>query len=181
MHVDSRPCIAAMLSAVVLLTAPVHATVPAPTPRQAHFEVRFLENMIDHHAMAVIMAQMCIEKAAHQELRQTCQTIIATQTAEIQQMQGWLRSWYGVDSSPHMSSAGMNKLARLNGAEFEIEFMREISEHHADAIRDSTDCLLRAFHKELRDLCETIIKAQAAEINTMRTWLCQWYGECDAV
>lgn len=36
----------------------------------------------------------------------------------------------------------------------------------------------RAYHAELRALCENIIVAQSAEIEQMQTWLCQWYGEC---
>lgn len=167
--------------AVAAMTFPASASVPAPTPQQAHFEIRFMEQMIDHHTMAVMMAQMCLQKTVHPELRQMCQGIITSQSAEIQTMQSWLQQWYGISYSPQPSNTKMQKLMRLNGAEFEIEFMEEMTEHHADAIRESTDCLLRAYHKELRDLCQNIITAQAPEINMMRTWLCDWYGECDAV
>lgn len=160
---------------------PAVASAPAPTQQQSKFEIRFMENMIDHHAMAVMMGQMCLEKAQHAELKQMCQNIVTSQSAEIRIMQGWLLQWYGVSYAPQTSNMKMQKLMRLTGAEFEIEFMEEMIEHHADAIRESTDCLLKAYHKELRDLCQNIITAQAAEINTMRTWLCQWYGECDAV
>lgn len=68
----------------------------------------------------------------------------------------------------------MQKLARLNGAQFEIEFMQQMIQHRSEAIRNSTDCLSRAYHNELRDLRENIVKAQSAEINMFRTWLCQW-------
>lgn len=171
------------VTAMVLaaLTFPAAASAPAPTQQQAKFEVRFMENMIDHHSMAVMMAQMCLQKATHPELRQMCQNIISSQSSEIQQMQSWLNQWYGVSYAPQPSNAKMQKLMKLSGAEFEIEFMQEMIEHHADAIRESTDCLLKAYHPELRNLCQNIIAAQAPEINTMRTWLCQWYGECDAV
>jgi uncharacterized protein (DUF305 family) len=157
------------------------AAAPAPSQRQAHFEVQFMEGMIDHHAMGISMAQMCLQKAIHPELRATCQNIIASQSAEIQIMQSWLLGWYGISYSPDPSNKGMKKLEKLTGQEFEIEFMEMMSEHHAEAIRESTDCLLIAYHKELRDLCENIIKAQSTEINLFRTWLCQWYGECDPV
>ncbi|HJT70794.1 MAG TPA: DUF305 domain-containing protein [Terriglobales bacterium] len=173
--------VAAAAFAIAMLALPVAASAPAPTQQQSKFEIRFMENMIDHHMMAVMMSQICLQKAVHPELQPMCQSIITTQSAQIQTMQSWLAQWYGVTYSPQTSNARMEKLMKLNGAEFEIEFMQEMIEHHADAIRESTDCLLKAYHKELRDLCQNIITAQAAEINTMRTWLCQWYGECDAV
>lgn len=166
---------------VVGFLTPARAASPAPTQQQAHFEIRFLEGMIDHHSMAVSMAQMCLQKAIHPELRTTCQNIITTQSAEIQMMQSWLLGWYGISYSPDPMNKGMKKLDRLTGSEFETQFMEMMSEHHATAIQESTDCLLNAFHKELRDLCENIIKTQSTEINMFRTWLCQWYGQCGPV
>lgn len=157
------------------------ANEPAPNERQARFEIRFLESMMDHHLGGIQMSQVCVQKALHPELRQACQNIIAAQTSEIQQMQSWLLAWYGLSYTPKSSNAGMNRLERLSGAEFEIEFMQMISEHHAEAIRESTECLLRAYHLAMRSLCEQMIVAQAREINMFRTWLCQWYSRCEPV
>ena len=42
--------------ALVLLAVQVHASQPAPEPAVARYEVKFLQDMIDHHAMAVEMA-----------------------------------------------------------------------------------------------------------------------------
>ena len=50
--------------------------------------------------------------------------------------------------------------------------------HHLAAIKEASDCVERAFHEELRDLGENIVTAQAAEIEQMRTWLCEWCGIC---
>jgi uncharacterized protein (DUF305 family) len=72
----------------------------------------------------------------------------------------------------------MEKLASLSGAEFEIEFMQMMIKHHLAAIREASKCVERAYHDELRELCEDIITTQAAEIEQMRTWLCEWYGVC---
>lgn len=38
--------------------------------------------MIDHHQMAIEMAELCLTRAIHEELRATCENIIATQSAE---------------------------------------------------------------------------------------------------
>ena len=140
-----------------------------------------MTGMIDHHQMAIEMAQICIEKAQHPELRQMCRNIIATQTAEIRQMQTWLQDWYGISYVPTMKPGDqkmLERLASLNGAEFEIEFMEMMIKHHEKAIKEGRHCLDKAFHAELRALCERIIAAQAAEIAQMQTWLCQWYGRC---
>jgi uncharacterized protein (DUF305 family) len=162
-------------------TASLVANGPAPTERQSRFEIRFMESMMDHHLGGVEMAHMCVEKALHPELRDLCQMMISDQSAEIQQMQSWLQSWYAVNYIPKSSKAGMNHLERMSGAEFEVEFMMMMSKHHAGAIRDSADCLLNAFHQELRALCQQMISTQAREIAVLRTWLCQWHSRCEPV
>lgn len=154
---------------------------PAPTPSAANYEIKFMENMIDHHAMAVAMGQICLQKAVHEELRSLCQNIISSQSAQIAEMQSWLQTWYGISYQPEMKPGDqhmMDRLAALSGAEFEIAFMEMMIKHHEKAIKEGRQCLDKAYHAELRELCENIVRTQSAEIAQMQMWLCQWYGEC---
>jgi uncharacterized protein (DUF305 family) len=162
-------------------SAQTNESGPAPDKSTAKYEIDFMKDMIDHHAMAVMMGNMCLEKAIHEELRTLCQNIVATQSQEIAEMQSWLSTWYGISYSPQMKpgdSRMMEKLSELSGAEFEIEFMQMMIKHHLRAIREASKCVERVYHTELHTLCENIITTQAAEIEQMRTWLCQWYGIC---
>lgn len=157
------------------------ASAPAPARSAATFEVRFMTNMIDHHQMAIEMAEICLDEAVHEELRTMCQNIIAAQSAEIQQMQSWLQQWYGITYQPTMKPGDqkmLERLASLSGAEFEIAFMEMMIKHHEKAIKEARHCLDKAAHAELRELCEQIIATQSAEIAQLQTWLCQWYGKC---
>lgn len=58
------------------------------------FDEEFLQQMIPHHQMAVMMAQMVRDRATHPETRELAQSIINTRTDEIEQMQQWYQSWY---------------------------------------------------------------------------------------
>lgn len=62
------------------------------------FDQRFLTAMIDHHQGAIHMAEMAIAQADHAEIKELSKTIIAAQTAEIEEMQGWLQAWF--DGTP---------------------------------------------------------------------------------
>lgn len=157
------------------------SSAPAPDRSTARWEIKFLQDMIDHHMMAVMTAQVCVENAVHEELRQLCEQIIAAQTAEIEQMQQWLSAWYGISYEPRMTPGmerEVERLAALEGADFEITFMEMMIRHHAKAIREAEECLDRAYHDELEALCTNIIETQQAEIAQMQEWLCEWYGEC---
>ncbi len=160
----------------------VSASGPAPTRSQAEYEIRFMTEMIDHHAMAVMMAEMCVSKAVHDELRALCEDIIATQQQEIATMQTWLQTWYNVTHAPEMPRGmqeHMDRMAEMSGAEFEIEFMKMMIRHHWKAVVRASGCIDRAYHPELIAMCADIVEAQVAEIQQLRTWLCDWYSVCN--
>ncbi|AFY73580.1 hypothetical protein Syn7502_01512 [Synechococcus sp. PCC 7502] len=57
------------------------------------FDKEFVRQMVPHHQMAVMMAQMAINRATRPETRTLAQSIIKSQNAEIAQMQGWQIAW----------------------------------------------------------------------------------------
>jgi uncharacterized protein (DUF305 family) len=87
-----------------------------------------------------------------------------------------------VDYEPKMSGKmrkQVRELARLSGARFEIAFMQMMIEHHAEAVEEGEECLDRAYHDELIELCEGMVSTQTMEIELMEGWLCEWYQLCE--
>jgi len=64
------------------------------TPQR--LEAVFMSQMVPHHQGAIDMARLVPERAAHQELKDLSKTIIESQSAEIEQMNGWLSGWYSL-------------------------------------------------------------------------------------
>ena len=58
------------------------------------FDLRFLNAMIPHHEGAVVMAQDALSKSKRPEIKKLAAEIIASQKAEIKQMQQWKQAWY---------------------------------------------------------------------------------------
>lgn len=93
-----------------LLTITVPALADAPVDgRVGRAEIRFLEGMIDHHQMALDMANDCLDKVETQAVSTLCQNVIDAQSAEIELMQSWLLDWYGITYTP-MSMTEMQTL-----------------------------------------------------------------------
>jgi uncharacterized protein (DUF305 family) len=59
------------------------------------FDKEFIEQMIPHHQMAIMMAQMMLSGTEREELRTLGDNIIKSQSAEIVQMREWYKAWYG--------------------------------------------------------------------------------------
>jgi uncharacterized protein (DUF305 family) len=60
----------------------------------ADFDRAFIEQMIPHHRMGVMMASMAQTNSQHQQLRAMQQAMVKAQSREIEQMSQWYRSWY---------------------------------------------------------------------------------------
>lgn len=59
-----------------------------------NFDKAFIEQMIPHHQMAIMMANMLESGSNQPEMQQLAKNIINSQAQEIQQMQGWYQEWY---------------------------------------------------------------------------------------
>ena len=59
----------------------------------------FLQMMIPHHQLAIDMAEDALVRSDHDELKQLAREIIADQSAEITEMEGYLLDWYGAEST----------------------------------------------------------------------------------
>jgi uncharacterized protein (DUF305 family) len=184
--------------AALVLAAGSAVLADAPVDgRAGRAEVRFLEGMIDHHQMALDMANDCLAHATTDPVLAICQNVIGAQTPEIEQMQGWLLAWYqiqyapvamvepdamaGMDHSMHSSSGPftdppmmmgmMAGLSRLQGVDYDIAWLEAMIDHHDDALHMAECILTRAQHDALIGLAEAILRDQSAEIAQMETLL----------
>lgn len=58
-----------------------------------NFDEAFLREMIPHHQMAVMMAQMLLSGTNRPEMKQLGEDIVTAQEKEIGQMRSWLAEW----------------------------------------------------------------------------------------
>jgi uncharacterized protein (DUF305 family) len=67
----------------------------AAVPAGPGFDQAFLTAMIPHHEMAIVIADAVPGHATHSQVTTLAQQISTSQTGQVQQMQAWLRAWYG--------------------------------------------------------------------------------------
>lgn len=177
------PAAGCSFAAIAFLWLPFGAQAgePAPAKAQSNLEIRWMRSMIDHHHMAVMMSELCLERAIQPELVAACEMMSEVQSAEIEQLQAWLTEWYDVTYEPMMKPGDERMIARLaalEGEDFEVAFMQSMIRHHQAAIRSATTLLKRGYHEELKEMANMMIEMQSAEIEQLRAWLCEWYELC---
>lgn len=58
------------------------------------FDKAFIEQMIPHHQLAIMMANMLQSGTNNPQMQRLAKNIISSQSSEIQQMQVWYTEWY---------------------------------------------------------------------------------------
>jgi uncharacterized protein (DUF305 family) len=140
-------------------TAPHPAAAPAEPPAHHHLselpatagpgftvaDVRFMQNMIGHHAQALWMAAMAPGRGASEGVIRLARKIDISQRDEIAMMRGWLaerRQAVPDDARAHaMTMPGMataeqlTELDAARGREFDRLFLTLMIRHHEGALR----------------------------------------------
>lgn len=190
--------------AVATSDDPVVATPDAPTATDpeaittesadAAFneaDVTFLQNMVPHHSQAVEMAELVADRTAHpEELGGLADTIIATQSEEIDTMNSLLEGAGeepvdpstemggmhegGMQMGGMMSAEDMTALMEDDGDAFDQMFLTMMTAHHEGAIQAAETVLAEGQNTDVSTLAEGVIEAQQAEIAQMATWQEDW-------
>jgi uncharacterized protein (DUF305 family) len=142
-------------------------------------EFGYLTMMIPHHEEAIASARVLQAGTDRPEMRAFAQSIIDTQSREVNQMRAWLTAWYpGRDTTVDYTPM-MRDLTGLRGDAMDRAFLQDMIPHHMAAVMMSQQLLTRdlAVHPELEPFARNIRDTQRAEIMQMHGWLADWFGE----
>jgi uncharacterized protein (DUF305 family) len=174
-------------------SAPVSSAAVAAGPAAAgphnDADVAFATGMIPHHAQAIEMADLAVQRSASAPVKDLAVKIKAAQAPEIAQLSGWLGGWgkpvpatggsMAMDhgSGQHagmvgmMSQAEMDALAKASGAAFDTLWLQMMIKHHEGAVTMAKTQLAGGENPATKELAQAIISSQSAEITTMKQLL----------
>lgn len=161
--------------------APGESLPKTPRAAPSDAEVRFLHDMIAHHQQAIEMARLWPERAAADDVKRIADRITASQTPEIEAMNGWLHS-HGLptvdaehtsheahDGMPGMATpAQLDALRAATGTAFDTLFLQLMITHHQGALTMAGEIQLKAKDPRIQEIADEVIAVQTAEINRMR-------------
>jgi uncharacterized protein (DUF305 family) len=148
----------------------------------------FIEQMIPHHDDAIEMAELALARSERPEIRQLAEDIRDSQTAENAQMRSWYRQWYGdePETGGGMGAGmgmGMGMMGRATdlraletAADFDKAFLEQMVPHHEMAVMMTGMVVNGGERRELRELADSMRRAQSREIELMEGWYRDWYG-----
>ena len=165
----------------------------ATLPPVSQADVRFMQDMIMHHAQAVEMTDLIGSHTENKNLRSLGARISSSQSDEIKFMKRWLATrgepisppmpeMPGMDMSSHPSALmpgmltpkQMEALKKAKGEEFDHLFLTGMIQHHNGAlimVKDLFDTAGAGQDAELFNFTTDVDSGQRAEIRIMQTML----------
>jgi uncharacterized protein (DUF305 family) len=145
---------------------------------------RFIDAMVPHHQGAIAMAEVALENAEHEEIKQLSRNIVSTQQAEIEELKTIKQQEFGTSQVPmEMSAQEMQMMGMTDPDElankdpFDKAFIDAMIPHHRSAIEMAQVAYRESDNPEIKTLAEGIIEAQTREIAQMQGWRQQWYPQ----
>ena len=144
---------------------------------QARSEAAYLAEMVVHHREAVASARE-LSRSERPQMRALGSSIVAGQTAQIVQMEGWLARWYPAADRDVDYRPMMRDLSGLSGDDLDRTFLEDMLTHHMAAVMSSQHLVMRDEdeHPEVARLARSIRDDQHAEMVRMQRWLREWFG-----
>lgn len=169
----------------------IYQAIPK-NPGENSAEAGFLRDMITHHIQAVEMAMIIQRRTADPALKSMATDMVLTQSSQVGMMQGWLNVW-GLDATgnqpamawmgdpvpagqlmPGMATpAQVASLKTLPVPQAEILFLQLMIRHHQGGVNMAEAVLQRSDQTQIRQLANTIVSGQQAEITAMNGMLKQ--------
>ncbi len=163
-------------------------------PKDESLDLRFIDGMIPHHQGGVEMAQAALQKSQRPEIKQLATAIITAQEREITQLQDWRKAWYpNASETPVMYDASMGHMMPMSeemrdsmmmtgdlGAsddQFDLRFLNAMIPHHEGALDMANQVLKNSDRPEITAMAQAILTSQQAEIDQMKQWRKDWYGQ----
>jgi uncharacterized protein (DUF305 family) len=169
----------------------------------AEFDQLYIDMMIPHHASVVALAQAALPRLTDERLQEIAQTIIDTQSAEIEELRGYREQFYGsAESDPmpmdaqmmSMMEQAMPGMGSMEEMAFQMDaaaqvatfcaatdpdltFIDQTTPHHEMAIVASETALTQATNQGIKDFAQRVIDDQQREIDELTQIRVELTGE----
>lgn len=145
----------------------------------------FIDMMVPHHRDAIEEAEVALENAEHDGLRQFSRDIISAQESEIEQLKDIKEEEYGTRKIPGgMSSSDMEGMGMMEDPQeladedpFDRAFIENMIPHHEAAIEMAEVAREESNNSRITEMADAIVEAQTEEIDQMQPWRDEWYPQ----
>lgn len=154
-----------------------HMTMKSsPAVSSKAYDHQFIDTMMQHHMMAMHMAEMAEPKATHPELKSTIRRMMDEQQKEMDELKSLKQKHYadkgeainadlpGMASSKNMD---MHQLTEAEGEDFDKKFITMMTKHHKSGIELAQSEIRRGKHTDVKAFAQKTMQGQKKDLDDM--------------
>ncbi len=138
-------------------------------------DLEFIDALVPHHEMAVMMADLVLKKGADAHEKEMAQRMKDAQNAEIAELKATRKRLTGSDEVPEMHDPHMDEdmdmMEAASGVPLDRMFLEHMLPHHAGALQIAHNALPNLKEINLKLMAAKIIEDQAEEIGMIQDML----------
>jgi uncharacterized protein (DUF305 family) len=148
-------------------------TDPTP-PGVHHADISFSEDMIQYLRQTIKLTELIQRKSKNPYLTQFAAKYLASETAKLDRMAGWLRSWnvpvppvvypYQLDIPGMITDGEIAKLQRASDEEFDRLCLAMLAPHLRGGVETAKTVLASGTHAETKELAQAVVTTYEADI-----------------
>lgn len=143
----------------------------------------YVEQMMQHHEQAIKMAEMAVDKADTEIVKQVATRTVADQRKDMEELRVMQRELKSADKESDSEQAkqqqakqqmsasseqAMNKLQSTSKAQFDTAFLQAMTQHHQQGIQMTRSNLTRFKNPEVKQFANMLLKKQTLEQKEMQ-------------
>lgn len=129
----------------------------------------FIDHMVPHHEMGVMMAEDALSKASNPKTKEFARMIKQKQPKEVAQLKSWRQQWFGSATTPPMDHSDYEPMSA--GPGYDRKWTEMMIEHHQMAVDMSKQTLQTATKPEIKQMAQKVIDDQSKEIQQLQAYL----------
>jgi uncharacterized protein (DUF305 family) len=148
-------------------------------------DIRFSQQMIPHHQQSIELSTLARQRSTGEFVKTTAAEITTAETAEIELMSGWLKSWNapapitgqtGHSMAGMLSAAEISLLENASGADFDRQWLAALAKHLRSGVEMAKTALATGQHPQTKTLAQEIVTGQEARIAAIDSRISQSAG-----
>lgn len=136
-------------------------------------DLRYLNTMIAHHRVAMILAETAKDESSRNEIRNLAHDIIRNEPSLIDELYDWKQEWFG--DSRKVRDPEVPNLGSYDD-KFDLRFLNALIRHHEEGITMTREIRAKSTRNEVLTNADAVELFLTSSLTQLRSWRTAWYN-----
>lgn len=137
------------------------------------FDLRYLNAMISHHTVAILLAEQARNHSDRKEIKELAQKILADEPIAIKELYEFKLQWFKdkrlIQNPPIVNLGPADE-------KFDLRFLNALITHHEEGLLMTKETMLKTTRTETLNNANAVDSFLKSTLKILQDWRKEWYG-----